>query len=340
MPRWRRAVPAPAPEVPAAAADPRRLPSLELHIPGSPNEQFLTMTRCFVASLRNRGGPYADTRVVLTLGDEQRDEAIAQRLPWLADAGVEVRWVDAGRFQRFGLLANAADRFTYDFTSDIVGIVDADLLVARPFDDLIRRAHQAQCFVGRIGETSPFLGEERPDPWGALFDHLGAGWVPYEHEHPGFGRTFHDENLRFCPPYFNLGVLFAPAHVMAKLGRVVYEILERIQTFEFSRPYFALQLAVGCAVALHHIPYLAMPMRYNFLNHRNIDQWCPDELDDVRIVHVTRKVRGDVDKRELFSSPEAIESFVNARDVVAVNVVIQDVLREVLPDLKREPSLI
>jgi len=90
---------------------------------------------------------------------------------------------------------------------------------------------------------------------------------------------------------------------------------------------------------MHRIPYLAMPMRYNFLNHRNIDQWCPDELADVRIVHVTRKVRGDVDKRELYSSPSAIESFVAARDTVNINTVIQEILRDVLPEIAREPSL-
>src|SRR4051794_35460391 len=115
----------------------RRRPTLEVHVPVSPNTTFLNMAHYLVHSLRLRGGHYRDAPIVLTVGAETCDPDLARNHPWMAANGVEVRWIDDALFARESWFATGCERFRYDFTSDVVLMLDADTLVAGPLDELI-----------------------------------------------------------------------------------------------------------------------------------------------------------------------------------------------------------
>jgi hypothetical protein len=315
-------------------------PSLEIHVPIAPTELFFNMVRCLTQSLRTRGGRYADARVVVTVGDESTHPGIEKRLPWLESSGVELRWVAPETYAKVSYYGTAVQRFTYDFESDVVMILDADVLVARPFDDLIREVHLSRCFAGCIGDVSPWRGDDRPDPWEAFYEHLGLGPVPYAHEHGGFGEHFTDAHLRYCPAYFNLGVLVAPASTMRTIGEGIFDMLERVRAFEFGRKKFACQLAVGATVTGKQIPYFVLPQRYNFWNERRSEIRQPGEYADVRLIHLTRPVQPKLHKSVLFADQATIGSFVRQRKPAGINGVIQDILREGYPSLSSEPTMI
>ena len=71
----------------------RGRPTLEIHVPMSPTSSFLYQLRCLTHSLRRFGGAYRDAPVIATVGSDRVDQGLAERMPWLAANGIELRWV-------------------------------------------------------------------------------------------------------------------------------------------------------------------------------------------------------------------------------------------------------
>ena len=75
-----------------------------------------------------------------------------------------------------------------------------------------------------IHDSSPVLTVAayvaRREQWQDIYRAVGLG-SSFETpcEHTGWGYMFQDESMRYCPPYFNLGVLAAPA-VQRRRGRL------------------------------------------------------------------------------------------------------------------------
>src|SRR5437016_5897724 len=84
------------------------------------SSRFLNMVHYLTRSLRVRGGRYRDAPMIVTVGAETRDPDLARNHPWLADNGVEVRWVGETLFARESWYGTACERFRYEFTSDVV----------------------------------------------------------------------------------------------------------------------------------------------------------------------------------------------------------------------------
>ena len=133
---------------------------------------------------------------------------------------MEVRWVPEEAFRRHSYFATGAARFAHPYRSDVVLFLDADILVAGPFDNLIRDVHREQVVAGMIAPASPLQFFDQPTTWQAIYDHCGLDWqVVLSHEHTGWPYYCSgDEACRTCPPYFNYGVVCALAHVMRGLG--------------------------------------------------------------------------------------------------------------------------
>src|ERR1700757_832940 len=185
----------------------RGRPTLEIHVPISPTPSFLYQLRCLTHSLRRFGGAYRNSPVIATVGGHPPDDRLADRMPWLAANGIELRWVPADKFAALGLRAAVDLRLKHPYRSDVVLLLDADTLIRRPLDDLIERVHRDQVLAGTIAHLSPLPGGklERPD-WARLFSHFGLREPRLEYEHTGWGYMSTDPDYRFCPAYFNYGV--------------------------------------------------------------------------------------------------------------------------------------
>ncbi|HXT19703.1 MAG TPA: hypothetical protein VN923_03035 [Thermoanaerobaculia bacterium] len=304
----------------------RRRPTLEIHVPISPTPTFLNMAHYLVRSLRAHGGRYRDAPVVLTAGGERRDPGFGQE-PWLAAAGVELRWVDEALFARESYYATGCERFRYDSKSDVVLALDADVLIAGPLDELVEETHRHGGVCGVVAHLPPV---ERREQWQEIYDRCGLGPLSTPCEHTGWGYMFADESLRYCPPYFNLGVLAAPADVLRRIGEVIYELMAATDTVARS-PYRA-QIGVSLAITRLGLPWRSLPFRWNFVNDPLLEALHASELPHLRIVHLLR--RHQLHKDELYSSFESVEAMLRRTDLRVVNRIAQELLAGLHPQVK------
>jgi hypothetical protein len=309
----------------------RRRPTLEVHVPVSPTPTFLNMAHYLTRSLRLRGGRYRDAPVILTVGDEEHDPDLARNHPWMADNGVEVRWVAPELFARESWYATACERFRYEFKSDVVLALDADTLIAGPLDELVEEAHRTGALCGVVAHMPPL---PRREQWQAIYDSCGLGELKTPCEHTGWGYMFQDESLRYCPPYFNLGVLAAPAAVMRSLGSAIYELMAAVDAVE--RTMYRVQIAVSLAVIRLGLPFRALPFRWNFVNDPLLEALHASELGDVRIIHLLRNHQ--LYKNEVYASLENVEAMLARTDLRVINGLAQRLLGELHPRVKAEDA--
>src|SRR5262249_32199718 len=152
------------------------------------------------------------------------------------DFPIEWRWLDRDLYRRKIYFATALERFRHPFRADCVLMADADILVTGDLEDVVRSVIRDRVFAGLIAHVSPFrgnapcalhglphfaeltapdssFGERRlscAESWSRLFTVAGLEVPPPRCEHSGWGILCHDPAARFCPPYFNFGVLIAP----------------------------------------------------------------------------------------------------------------------------------
>jgi hypothetical protein len=307
----------------------RRRPKLEVHVPVSPTPVFLNMAHYLTRSLRVRGGLYRDAPIILTVGAERRDPDLASHHPWMAENGVEIRWINEDLFARDSWYATACERFRAEFTSDVVLMLDADTLIAGPLDPLVEEAQSKQALCGVIAHKPPL---PRREQWQEIYDSCGLGKVETPCQHTGWGYMFQDESLRYCPPYFNLGVLAAPAAVMRSVGSAIYELMAAVDAVH-QTPY-RVQIAVSLAVTRFALPFRALPFRWNFVNDPLLEALHASELGDVRIIHLLR--RHQINKNDLYASLENVEAMLARTDLRVINELAQRLLGEFHPRVKAE----
>lgn len=289
------------------------------------------MAHYLTRSLRARGGRYRDAPIVLTVGAEQPDSELDRHRAWMAANGVEVRWVDTATFARGSWYATGCERFRYDFASDVVLMLDADTLIVGPLDELVAQAHRERTLCGVVAHLPPL---PRREQWQEIYCSCGLGELTTPCEHTGWGYMFQDESLRCCPPYFNLGVLAAPAAMMRRIGDDIYELAAAVDAV-YSTPY-RVQIAVSLAVSRHGLPFRALPFRWNFANDPLLEALHADELGHVRIIHLLR--RHQIFKAEIFASLDAVESMLARTDLRVINARAQALIAELHPRVKAEQA--
>jgi hypothetical protein len=213
----------------------------------------------------------------------------------------------------------------------MVLMLDADILVACPFTDMVRTLYKEQAFGGVVALMPPLPQFKL---WQDIYDHCGLGTVIAEHEHLGWGYYYSDESLRFCPPYFNLGVLCAPSSVMSKIGSEVYDLMHK--NVEIHETIYRCQLAVSLAITKFGIPVRSLPHRYNFPNDTVQEAMNPQEWPNATFIHLFRRNQG-VYKGELFRSFEQVEAMIARTDLRCINAKAQEVLRTIHPQVLKDP---
>lgn len=297
------------------------LPELEIHVPISPTPLFFTRIHYLAASLQIYGRELKGSPIIVTVGADQDPEDLHKKLPWSRHYPVEWRWMERELFREYSYFATKLRRFTYDYRARNVMMLDADVLVVRPFTDLIAEVARKGAFVGITAHVSPVRDAFT---WETLFAAAGLGAVPYVCEHGGFGLMFHDPRHRYSPPYFNLGVLVAPQNHMRQIGRTIFAELAVVRRFE---DFFRAQMSLTLAIQRHQIPWDLMDLKYNFPNDQRFVERYPEDFADMRLVHYLRKDQFDKDVD--FETPGHISLLIQRSDLNQINSAFLQRLRPV-----------
>ena len=308
-------------------------PSLEIHVPISPTPRFFNMIRCLAGSLRTFGGAYRDAPLVVTIGDHEIAPEVSKQ-SWMRDLGIEARWVPRHLFREESWFATGLERFRYPFSSDVVLMLDADVLICAPFEDMVFEAHRAQSFAGLIAHFSPFVTDElrarETALWQELFHRGEAGELHRPHRYTGARES------EPCPPYFNFGVLCAPGRVMNQIGDVIYSLVREVD--QVLATHFRCQIALTLAIAKLSIPYRTLPPRDNFPTDRDFERLYPEEAGRVRLLHLLGEK--ELAKRNLFADVRNLHAAVRRRDLTGADETARRVLESVVWQPEAAPGAV
>jgi hypothetical protein len=259
------------------------------------------------------------------VGADPADPSLTDNLCWARNLGVEFRWVPEGLFRRHSYLAQALHRLCYEHQADVVLLVDADTLVAAPFNDAVELAVRTQSLGGCIAHAPPFPVRSKID-WDTLFRHFGLPRPRLRHLYAGWPLMFKRRGVeqlcpQLCPAYFNFGVLLFPRAIARRVGDHIFSALEKVNALQDS--YFNGQLALAMTIAELDIPYHCLPFRYNAANWSALQKLYPCEVDQARILHLISG-KGDV-----FKDWESIQAYMGRADLVGINRRAQDILKAI-----------
>ena len=303
--------------------------SVEIHLPISPNAYYFNLVRYFTLSLRLNGGTCANARVVVTAGDGLIDQNLKEKYPWLEDLGVEVRWVDPVDFSEDSYFATGYQRWENEYSSDLVVMMDADMLVAGDFSGALDSARAAEGVAGVVAHASPFrYAKYWRDP---LLKTFALEDTPFDCEYTAWEPGSVPEELRYCPPYFNFGFVAMPTHIAGRIGGEFRNIFKKIKTL--FRSSFWGQMALTVAILKLRIPYRLLDMRFNFANVPLIESRYRALLPDARVLHLL--FPGELNRDEIFGSEDGVERFLSRADLSGVAARAQRVLKQVHPFVVR-----
>jgi hypothetical protein len=309
-------------------------PTLEIHIPISPTPIFFNMVRCLTLSLRRFGGAYRNAPVIVTAGDVAIDHNMASKYPWLGPLGIELHWTTEAQFRAHSYHATVNARFERDYRSDVVLFLDADILIADAFDEMIQEVHARQLIAAMIAPASPLQFFKKPTTWRDLYRHCGLDLEPRLcHEHTGWPYYFSgDLAFRYCPAYFNYGVVCAPAKLMKRIGELYFHYVTKLQ--EITDEFLVTQMALALVFASLDLPYKTLPVRYNFPNHPMLEALHGSEIARAKFLHL--KENHQIQKFELFADPAQIKHMIRRADLRGINQIAQRVLAAIEPQLDAE----
>jgi len=285
-------------------------PRAEIHVAISPTKSFFAQVHYLAASIRQRGGALSHAPIIVTVGDDCDPFDIAHELPWARHYPVCFRWLPRHLYRQHSYYATAAQRYCYEFSAPLVVLLDADLVFRRDMDDLLDQVALQPALHAMLAYCSPWgnsgLLSIRGDEewWRMSFQAAGLGEPPFVCQYPGYGVLF-SEGARRCPPYFNQGVVVAPAPLIAAIGAGLFQEMEianrTVETF------YRVQVALCHTIARKQLPWRVLPMRYNYMVQLSqFEEVMPEEWEDVRIVHYSDHTEW-FEKDRLMTMPGAMD---------------------------------
>jgi radical SAM protein with 4Fe4S-binding SPASM domain len=303
---------------------------IEIHIPISPTPTFLRQVHYLAASLRRNGGVLSESSIVVTAGEDCEPYDLVRAEPWASAYPIRFEWVPRALFQKYGYFATGAQRYHYPFRARYVLMLDADLVVAGGFEELLDRANAAPALYGMIAHASPWqntgLLNVRGDAewWRLLFETAGLGEPPMDCQYSGYGILGKESFPRQCPPYFNLGVVLAPSAMFQALGGIMRNELDFVDRI-VETPYRA-QIALTLALLRLRLPWRTLPLRYNFTpGFSAYFEALPEEWTNARVLHYT--CTPQFDKDQLMNSYAKMSEWLEQEDRDPISQRLREVFR-------------
>ena len=281
--------------------DPRDELDCEIHVPISPTPAFFNQVRLMAASFRRFGGPLRNSKIVVTIGDDEQTD-VTDRLRWSRDYHIEWRWLDPELFARQHYYATALERFRQPFQSQYVLFLDADVVVISPPELASSPVIETGGIAGLIAHVAPF--EAPLQSWTELTEAAGLGNPPLVARHSGWGLMTYDLQAQYAPPYFNLGVLFCSSDTARTLSKRLYEEMEIVNSVRTTE--YRCQLALTLAILRLGIPWYELPLRLNFPNDLLFWRGYPAEAERVQLLHFLRE--DEINRTSDFASDDALRA--------------------------------
>ena len=291
----------------------------------SPTPAFITQVRYLATSIRLFGGALRSSPVIVTVGDDEPVDLEA-RHPWSASLGVEWRWVSRQRWERYGVFANTLERFHHVIGAPAALMLDADTLCAAPIDDALAHVGPHAAFSGVIAHASPFYEVvDGRTLWAPTFAAAGLAAPEMCCEHSGWQSMVFDEAGRYCPPYFNHGMMLISSDGVAALRGSLYADMVAARSVRAS--LYVVQLAISLSLVRSGIAWRELPLRFNYPNDPLFLPRAQAELDDLRIIHYLREEQ--YSRSRDFASIQEIGDLLDGQPLHAANERLWQVLRAV-----------
>lgn len=291
-----------------------RVPEHELRlcigIPASPNDEFFSQVAMLRLALDKLGGVYQKADIVLFLGDEHIKALPSRWEPYLSDK-VIIEWADPDDFRKYNAFAQANARWGYDYSDyDVVGFLDADVLVVKPIDDLLISMVQSPSVMGAIAHyTLPRHMYDDPNPkvaWQKLSQQFTGKPIAFNYRHT---LSEHQPNeWLYCPFYINYGMVLFTPHMIHTL-RDTYLSLQMRLAAELEYPFFSAQIALTLTFNALDMRMTPISLKYNYPNDPTADRLHTNELRDVRIIHYLRTDK--FDRQRIFTNQEEFDRFLS-----------------------------
>ena len=145
---------------------------------------------------------------------------------------------------------------------------------------------------------------------------------------------FNEDRHRFCPAYFNAGVIVAPAALLTAIAPVYCDHLTRLLAGMASD--FDAQIAIATSICQVGAPVRALPFRFNMANNPLLEALHYKEIDHAVILHLLAEQH--FRRVETFASLASLEAFLARTDLRVVSRMAQEVIQAIFPDLAAEES--
>jgi lipopolysaccharide biosynthesis glycosyltransferase len=255
------------------------------------------------------------------VGDAHPVPDLDTRLPWAKPLGVEFRWVGPELFADRSYFSTAVERWRHPSNSDVHVSLDADTIVLGALDPLIAQCQACPAVYGMVTHISPLQDHQS---WGDYFASYGLPSPETPFEHTGWGYMETRPSHRFCPPYFNLGVIVGPTAMMRQIGGHIYDAMDasdRVLTTSYK-----CQIGLTLAIAKCGLPAVCLPCRWNFANDVNLEALHPEEAREARVIHYLREHQA-IDRESMFNHREGMLRFLDRTDLRMTNAKLQSQMR-------------
>lgn len=93
-----------------------------------------------------------------------------------------------------------------------------------------------------------------------------------------------------CPFYINFGFIVTNEEIKENVKNKFYFNLQKIKNIEkFKNNYFLAQLALTITVYQLNVKFKELPLRYNFPDYKNFENFYPHEFENIKIFHSLNK---------------------------------------------------
>ncbi len=323
-------------------------PSVEIRIPISANTRFLRQVNYFLKSLQLYGGPLGKkAKCVLIASRDSPYQDLSTEYSWLDQYNVDVHWAKQDLFDKYHFHGTIAERLQFKSEADVVILLDADVLICGPLDDIIKETFRFQKLSGFIAHVSPFEGQRasyssNKEWWSEIFARANLDLPPFENMHTGWGLFSKNKKFRSCPFYFNHGFIIAPRRHFDQMGSTFTEDLDIVGSINES--YFKSQIANTLSFVRHDIPCETLSINYNFPLHvsdykmraLNPDANGHDSPDDIKVFHYLGQ--GEFNRKD-FDTTETIEKALKRQNLRESSIAFQRKLQIIHDKIQKDISV-